>query len=223
MEEINISAGKKYLTQRDNKIKPFGTCNTTAMCMALTYSGKTMPPKKDEEQYEDLLTDFLLQDTRVLAYYEKIDPINCAAWKANPNSSKVIPPNEYHSVLAYGTNLWMGSKVVSFTTISPIREILYSLLQGRAVVLSGLWSGLRHIVCAVGFITSQENIKSITSSAEIDLSKVVSVIIDDPFGNYQTKYQDTNGNDVVVPYADYIAITREFKSETKWAHMILPN
>lgn len=42
---INISLGGKYLTQRDNKIKPFATCNTTAMCMALTYSGKLIPPK----------------------------------------------------------------------------------------------------------------------------------------------------------------------------------
>lgn len=219
---INISTGKKYLTQRDNKIKPFGTCNTTSMCMALTYSGKVMPGKKDEEQYEDLLTSFLLTDPRVLAYYERIDPVNYAAWKANPSSPKVIPPNEYHAVLAYGTNLWMNAKVVSFTTTSNLAAILYSLIQNRAVVLSGLWSGLRHIVCAVGFVTTQQNILSASSPADIDLNKVTSIIVDDPFGNYKTKYQDVNGNDISVTLVDFKVICREFNSDIKWAHMILP-
>ncbi len=219
---INISEGKKYLTQRDNKLKPFGTCNTTSMIMALTYSSIALPPKQDEEQYEDVLTRFLLTDPRVLAYYAQIDPANYTLWKTNMESSKVIPPNEYHSVLAYGTNLWLNSKAVAFSTTTSINSILFALLQGRATVLSGIWSGLKHIVCAVGFSTSQENIREVTVASDIDLSKISSIIIDDPFGNYQTKYQETNGNDVRVPYKDFVAITREFNSNKKWAHMITP-
>ncbi len=221
ISRINISEGKKYLTQRDNKIRPFATCNTTSIIMALVYSGQELPPKvHEEDQYEDILTAFLQTNEEVAKYYAKIDPVNYREWVTSPSSLKVIPPNEYHAVLAFGTNLWLGRRAVSFSTSTPVNKIIFSLLQGKAVVLSGKWAGLKHIVCAVGFTTQQQDIDSVTSPQDIDLSLISDIIIDDPFGDYTSKYQNTDGNDIHVPTLDFISICREYDSGLKWAHMI---
>ena len=215
----NLSEGHKYFTQRDNKIKPFATCNTTSMCMALTYSGVKMPEKKDDEQYEDLLTNYLRTNKDVLAYYKKIDPVEYAAWISAPDNPKLTPPNENHAVLSYGTNLWIGQKVTSFSTVTPLDSLIKDLIQGRASVLSGLWAGFHHIVCMVGFVSTQQDVLTADS---IDLTQITDIIVDDPFGSYKTKYQDVNGNDIRVPYKDFLTITREYNSTKKWAHVILP-
>ena len=215
---INVSSAKKYLTQRDNTIRPFGTCNTTAMVMALSYSGVELPILQGYTQYEDALTDFLLHDPETLNFYSRIDPLNYARWKEFPNSLKVIPPNEYHAVLAYGTNRWVGKKAVEFSTSVPVDKIFGALAAGKPVILSGLWAGLRHIVCAVGFETRQLDI---LTSGKVDISQIENINIDDPFGNYKTKYQDQNGNDILVPYNEFLTICREYNSVNKWAHMMV--
>jgi hypothetical protein len=222
---LNLSKDKKYLTQRDNIIKPFSTCNTTSVIMALQYSGVILPPKKELDQYEDLLTDFLLKDSRVDAFYKKTDLKNYSEWKDNPNGKYVIPPNEYHVVLAYGTNLWLDSlaPIIKFTTQSSIQEIAFNLIKKRVCVVSGVWSGLRHIVCVVGLKSFQENLEFINRQSDIDLSKIQSFIIDDPFGDYKSFYKNTNGNDIEVPINEFINNTRDLgKTTNKWAHFIYP-
>lgn len=221
MIEINISLNKKYRTQRDNQLKPLGTCNTTAMCMALQYSGFQLPDTP-YNQYEDALTNFLLTDPKVLEYYEQLDPGSYKAWKTNPDSPVVFPPNEYHNVLSFGTNLWMKKQVTKFSTTTPMQDILFDILKGRATAVSGVWAKLHHIVCVVGFSTLQDTIRDATDPAQIDTEKMLYMIIDDPYGNYKTDYKDSSGNDIYVPFSDYIAITKTQGSITKkWTHRIV--
>lgn len=209
---INVSDGKSYLSQRDNKIRPHETCAPTSLAMALLYSGVKLP-ELNGVQPEDALTDFVNSDPTVQAFYKKTNPMAVA---------QRVPANEVHAVLEYGTNRWVGRTVVSFSTMVRMSSIISDLLKGRAVVVSGLWSGLRHVVCVVGFETSQEDISADTDPTKIMTDKIQSVIIDDPYGKYQTKYQDRFGNDVVVPYKDFISNTRELGSERqKWAYRIV--
>lgn len=217
----NISAGRKYLSQLDNSLRPMSTCNTTSMIMALTYSGVALPPKEATEQYEDILTFFILNNPEVSAYYKKIDPINYGKWAANPKSTSVLQPNEYHAVLAYATNLWLKRKdVVQFTTETTIKDILYQIVKGKAVVISGVWAGLRHVTCAVGLKTKQD-LTFISSPEDIDLSRVSSVLMDDPYGNFATHYIEKNGDDIEVALRIFINSTRTLGKETgKWAHYI---
>ncbi len=217
----NISADKKYLSQLDNKNKPLSTCNTTSIVMALSYSGVVLPPKEESEQYEDILTFFILNNPDVAAYYKKLDPINYSKWAANPKSTSVLPPNEYHYTLAFGTNLWLKKKnLVKFTTETTIKDILFHVLKGTGVVVSGVWSGLRHITCVVGFKTKQD-LFMVNSPSDIDLSQVHTVLMDDPYGDFKTHYIEKNGNDIEVALQIFINSTRTLGKETgKWAHYI---
>jgi len=218
---INLSEGKANYSQRNNKVRPMATCNTTSMIMGLIYSGIKLPIIPNGIQPEDALTKFLLEDQRVDDYYKKMHLAEYQKYiSSGKNPNKSYPPNELHVVLAYGTNLWVGQQVVTFSFNATINQILFSLVKGKAVVQSGFWSGLNHITCIVGFETDQENIKEVKTPNDIDLSKVKNIIMDDPFGDYKTGYKVQLGNDIIVPYKDYMSFTKPLGLLNKWAHFI---
>jgi len=226
MFRINVSDNfeSDYISQRKNAIRPLITCNVTSECMALLYAGYSLPlPSPMPEGWDDadVLENFMLTDERVSEYYKQIDPAEWQKWQDNKDNPKVCtPPNEYHKVLSYGVNLWLGDDVDTFTTDASMKDVIAQFVNGRAAVHSGLWDGFHHIICSVGVITAQD-LSQISSREDIDLSQVESIIVDDPYGNYATKYQDPNGNDVVVPYKDFISFTNTLGSETaKVVHFI---
>ena len=106
----NNSKGKPYYTQRNNKIKPGSSCNVTSMVAALSAAG--WPVEKmasGGRQPEDELMRFILTDAACDRKWRMLDP------------QGRIPPNEWHAVLAYGTNrcfwdwdillaLWSGGR-----------------------------------------------------------------------------------------------------------------
>jgi len=220
MFRVNVSDNKPYHSQRDNKIRPLITCNVTSMCMALLYSGYRLPTPVGEQD-EDALEQFMLTDSHVSEYYKTIDPVEWQKWQNNKDNPKVCtPPNEYHKVLCYGVNLWLEKEVDVFLPSCSMKQVIFQFLKGKAVVHSGLWDGFHHIICSVGVISNQD-LSTVKTVDEIDLAQVQSIIVDDPYGNYATKYQDPNGNDVVVPYKDFIAFTNTLGSETsKMVHLI---
>ncbi|MGD9679021.1 MAG: C39 family peptidase [Vulcanibacillus sp.] len=216
---INNSTDKKYLTQRDNVIRPLETCTPTSVVMALTYSGIQTPLSKN--QLEDDFITFMNTDSRVIDFY-KNNPEN---WIRQLYIKKV-PANEIHVVVAYSANLWVNQeKIVRFTSTASLRNILQHLFIGNCCVVSGKWPYLNknnekifidHVVCVVGFKTTQTKIKN----REIDIEKVTDIIIDDPFGNYQTLYEDHNGNDIYMPINDFNSIVKDVNRLTKWCYFI---
>lgn len=219
MISINLSTGKPYFTQRNNRIDPNGTCGPTSMVMALLYSGYKLPDCGDQ-QPEDVLTEFLRTNQDVQDYFKKMYPAEF---------QKGIPANELAPVRAFGTNKWMGKEVNNFVWTARIQEIVFSLLQKKACVVSGQWpyraggveKTIGHIVCVCGFQTAQDDIENIRESSQVDSSRIISLIIDDPYGDYRTGYADARGNDVIVPYNDFLKIVKEPGQNRKWVHFIV--
>lgn len=206
----NNSEGKPYYTQRNNRLKPNGACNVTAMIAALVAAGYAVGTLATEQypQPEDALMHFILSDKRVDAYWRRIDPIGRCA------------PNEWHPVLAYGTNLFLRERGVVGNDTEPVawseqhtvREIVQVIEDGGAAVLSGVFLAegkqtIGHVVAAVGFKTDENG-------------RLTHFIIDDSWGDYRTEYKNRNGNDIEMPLEDFQTKIRHCGTDCKLAHLV---
>jgi hypothetical protein len=222
MIEINVSAGFPYYSQKNNKIRPLITCNTTSMIAALSYRKIVFPTDSLYPQPEDSLTNFILTDARIDFFYKKNFPIEYAKYiTSNKNPKVAYPPNEIHAVLSYGTNLWLGksqNEVTLFRQNTTIQEVLYETIKGKPVVQGGLWSNLHHITCIVGFATDQDNIKETLSPKNINLALIDHIIVDDPFGDFHTGYKVQRGNDIRISTEEYHKIITIQDSNIKMGH-----
>lgn len=207
-DTINLSNQVTYRTQRENRIKPHSTCNTTSMAMALDISGWSRsvdcPPNK---ALPDFLTEFF---TAPLAARRQKE---LAPW-----SIGTFPPEQVHAVLEWGVNYMVGRKVVRFSTTWCIEDIKQNIRNKRPVVLSGdfpfldrrgNWTTLGHIVVLVGLIERKDEFGNIIKTE---------FIIDDPYGDYHTGYRDQNGNDVIMSEEDFVRIIRG-DAVKKWGHI----
>lgn len=204
---FNLSLGKPHLSQRNNAITPNWTCNTTAMCMGLKYSGYSFPSGQ-YEQPEDNLTYFCQHDQRVLDYYQTNYPNEYAGWVKDPNTG--YTPNEVHAVLSYATNLWIGKTCTYWNGETDLSAICEDLRNGLPVVLSALFGTLNHIVCAVG-------IKYLYNDREyINPQRL---IYDDPWGltyNYQEWPYASDDNEIV--WSKVLADIKPVGNTKKWSH-----
>lgn len=218
---VNCSKDKQVYSQRNNQLRPGISCNVTSMVMMLSYAGYSFPKGK-YSQPEDNLLDFLLTDEGVNKYYKKIDP---HSYKKYINSDKdpevSFPPNEVHTVLSEGTNLWMKSKCTVFYERRLITDLLYQLILGRASVISGVFNGLHHVVTLVGFVTQQDP-NTVVSVKDIHVPYIQSIIIDDPYGDYRTSYVSTKGDNVELSWSDFVEIVKPQKETlVKRAHILI--
>lgn len=222
--EINVGKGKPYYSQRNNEVRPLITCNDTSMITFLSYSGITLPLDPVYAQPEDSLTNFMLTDPRVDVQYQRLFPIQYNAYiAAGKDPTKSTPPNEIHPVLSYGTNLWLGKQpgeVTKFRWDMSIQEMLFEFLKGHAVVQSGAFDGLHHVVCPVGFTTRQENIHKAKQPSDIDTSLVDFIIINDPYGNFQQNYINHDGQSVVMTLSEHRSMMNYPSQDLKWTHYL---
>lgn len=208
--EINNSAGKPYYTQRNNQLKPGGACNVTAMIAALLAAGYAVDSLATEKysQPEDALMDFILHDERTLALWKVLD-------QSGRNA-----PNEWHPVLALGTNLFLREKGLVGKDVNAVEwgewrsksDIVGTLRNGGAAVLSGLFvaegrNTIGHVVACVGF-------------KEDDDGNLTHFILDDSWGDYRTEYREQNGNDIEMPLEDFNSKIRHCGADNKMAHLI---
>ena len=206
----NNSENKPYYTQRNNKLKPNGACNVTSMIAALSAAGWCVEKlaTKDYPQPEDALMHFILADKTVDSFWRKLDPAGRYA------------PNEWHPVLAYGTNRYMrqcgllGEKdsAVEWGEDRTLADIQLSVSEGGAAVLSGVFIAegkktIGHVVACVGIKTD-------------DNGNITHFILDDSWGDYRTEYENHNGNDVEMTVADFMALIRHCNSNFKMAHIV---
>jgi hypothetical protein len=192
---INVSHAKKNYSQRNNALKPFSSCNVTAMVMALDYMGYVFP-NGVYEQPEDNLRSFIERRGK--------DPTN-------------------HYILSEYTNRWMGKEVTRFSTERTTGAICTELLEERPVVISGAFPGypepnvntvtgkrepLGHIVCLVGLGFKDRDTGSLPDYA----------IWDDPYGNTLENWKGS-GNDICVPYQTFIDWIKPCRDTGyKWGH-----
>jgi len=209
---INLSRDSQYHTQRDNIFHPHGTCNTTASINALLASDISFEYPANM-QPEDYLTQILESQE---------------AWEKMKNEypyfiTKGYHPRHVHKMIEWAINEKLVKRQVTrFTTQATIRDILFHILQNRgAVNVNGRFTEFGHIVTVVGFETNQNN--QITKPYDIQLDKIQYIIIDDPYGNYFTKYKDVNGNDIKFTLQQFDYLTKEYNNlNAKWAHFFYP-
>lgn len=197
----NNSKGKPYYTQRNNKIKPGSSCNVTSMVAALSAAG--WPVEKmasGGRQPEDELMRFILTDAACDRKWRMLDP------------QGRIPPNEWHAVLAYGTNRWLlglgySSDIVEWRENATLEEIHQQVDKGGSVVVSGQFpyqgGKLDHVVAVVGHDAAD-------------------FIIDDPWGDWHDGYATVKGDDIGLRHSEAVQMLKPLQSVKKWAHLVRP-
>lgn len=208
MIEINVSKNKDYYTQRNNEIRGTSACNVTSAAAFITVNEPKQPFVPKDMQLEDFLMATLIGK-------DGYDEMFRVAETLYPQYT----PNEVHACLSWAINRVCESPVAVFKADWTIEQMLFSLVKGKAVIISGKFGSLHHIVCLVGFQTSQRDIKEIRKVSDIRTNKVKSFIIDDPWGDPNTDYKDTHGNDVILTHRQFMETIKPQKQLLKWGHL----
>lgn len=214
------------------------TCNTTSMCQALEYAGWKLPQGK-YKQPEDNLTYFILTDKRIRDAYQKGQPVMYTSWMkslagqcSKQELANVFPPNELHSYLSMGTNLWLGSTATQFSTNTSFVKALwrYFALDNLPIVISTNFGGFGHIVTVTGVIWTESDYNKGIEQFKADKTKwpeVVpqSIVVDDPWGNLDLRKNvypaggGGSGNNKVIPWDFVVEHVKPLGSRScKWAH-----
>ncbi len=192
----DLSAGKTMHTQRNNLFHPEGACGPTSGANALV-SAETVFEYDKKYQLEDAIMK-LLMSKEAYVYLQSIDP----GAKYNPwNASACI--------------VWAVNKIAG-RTVCELQEvtlamIMYYLVKNDPVVMGGKFTPSRHFVTTVGFHTKQTDIAAITGPDDVDVKAIISMIIDDSWGNYLTKYRSADGNSNILPIKTYTKIAMDGK------------
>jgi len=188
--KYNISELAEYRTQCDNKLRPSGTCGPTGAANALLASDIPLDRFPANMQPEDYITS-ILQTNEAYERLKKQDP----GAKYNPwNTSYLI---------AWAVNKAVGKQVCKVETLGIADMIFHLVKEESAIVAGGRFTAAGHFICIVGFETDQDDILGIESSHDVDLKQLKGIIIDDSWGDYRTHYKKHNGNDVLMPLADF--------------------
>lgn len=203
---VNLSRDSEYHTQRNNQLIPLTSCNTTSAIMALKAS-RIPFPCPDGAQPEDHLSELLLSEE---AFDKK---------RRDCPWAQGIPPNQVHVMLEWAINKIVRKDVDQFKTDGTLQEIIWRLFQGTALVVHGTFHKCDHMVCAVGFVSTQHE-SDLGSLTDINLGCVQNMIIDDPFGDYRTGYKDHRGNDINISLDEFNGITHKHdRADAKWIHV----
>jgi hypothetical protein len=123
-------------------------------------------------------------------------------------------PRNIWYMLEWATNKLCGRTVCSFTTKASIRGILYNIVKEKcAVGVGGRFTKYGHMATTVGLITEQTDIQAIEKPEDVDMGRVKSIIIDDPYGNYFKGYADHNGNDLLFTPSQFNWVTKSYSNE----------
>jgi hypothetical protein len=204
---INISRPEDYYSQRNNEIRGSSACNATSAAMFIETSG--IKPFKPADMSLD---DFIMATLLSKEGYEKM-------FAVAPGFYPVYPPNEVHACLSWAINRICEKEVTKFIFDATMKQILFSVIKGKPVILSGRFSGLDHIVLLVGFETSQEDVKEVASPEDIQFNRVTSFFIDDPWGDPNTNYKSHSGDDIKMSAYNFMNSIKPIATpNAKWAH-----
>ena len=192
---FNISQGFKNRLQLLTKRRPKAECNTTAATMGCMYTNHKIPAP-DGVMPEDYLMD-ILNSAEGWEYFRKMFP----GAKYNPWNSSVC--------IAWAVNKALGTEVCKVVEATLQETIFHIWKGGVAVVGGGFIKGgtSGHFVVIVGASIGQD-MSGVKAPADIDLSKVAEVFIDDPYGSFSDGYKDHyKGDDIPIPIDKFIKLT----------------
>lgn len=178
----NISEGIKNRYQMLTKRRPKAECNTTAASMGCIYTGHKI--ESGGLLPEDYLMD-MLGSKEGLAYLQKICP-----------GAKYNPWNDSYCI-AWAVNKALDKEICKVVKVSLDQMIAHVADDGAIVIGGGFLGGgtSGHFVCVVGYEYDDDNV-------------VKNILVDDPYGNYNTNYKDHfDGNDIKIPIDKFMKLT----------------
>lgn len=196
---INISRKNDYYTQTNNRYIPLTSCTPTSAVMFLLAAGFRVvesskarlveypafvyPSNMQPEDYISTLANSLWgQDLRkTLTPWFKDD----------------VPPQTIHVVVKEILNRVLGGQYITFQENMTMSQLEFEIRNKRPIMVSGKFTGDGHTVVVVGAKWTDHN-------------ELISLIIDDPYGNYKTNYSDKQGNDVEVPAQEFQELWHRF-------------
>lgn len=198
MYRINVSEGKDYYSQRNNRIDPMNACQVTSLVMAASYVPRVW--------------EAFIRSPYFSAYREYDQPEDrfhkaMLDWGMDP---------EVHGSLMSAFNRWVGSPLDFFSTMVSLGQVLDELQKGLPVVMSGTFPGhparmekpYGHVVCLVGAEWDSDGPSGLPDRW----------IVDDPYGNTMDNWKGS-GNDVPIPHHLFNAWMKACgDADCKWAH-----
>lgn len=163
------------LTQRDNKIRPSGTCNFTAAANCLDYLQIPIDEnvrKKFSEytQTEDILSAFS-ETKESHVWFKNIYP------QFNAKESDVRP-RHFSEMVAWVVNRCTGFFVANWE-IRTFDEIVAAVEAKKPVVVSGKFTASGHFIALKGIAPDK-----------------TFFWVDDSWGDYYSSYKKTNGHNL---------------------------
>ncbi len=209
MLKINLSIDSEYHSQINNKFIPYEACNTTAAIMWLKTAGvdfwhpKIMQP-------EDYLTAILNGKHAWHLFKDQFPDMYDLGFR----------PQNLSKMLEWGINIMVGREVDKFITDGSLSLLIWELIRGRPVIMSGQFTQSGHFVCVVG-CTSKQNREEIEMLEDVDPKAIEEIFVDDPVGDYHTKYRSSKGNNVRFKIKEFDLVTN-LPNGKKWMHLMNP-
>lgn len=214
--EFNFSRDLDYHTQINNKYVPYQACCPTSLAMASYQAGLDITLSNGMELDDELMQ---LAMTKGKGYQ-----VDLAPWSVG-----VYEPYEVHIVMQYIMNDFFMDKVDVFSATLSISDLVYYLVKGCGIAISGSFDysngmTLSHVVSLAGFTSYQEDVLKIEGPEDVNYLQVRDFIIDDPFGDYRTKYVYRTGNNIKVPFIDFLNTFKKHGDQNnKWGHVVSRN
>lgn len=219
MITLDLSENVGWTNQRDNKYKPNDACRPSSFIHSAKIL-KIKMPVVEGEQEEDTFFKYL--DTEgVHDLYKKLYPTV---------EETGLPVNEYAPMCTLAFNNWIGTPNLAVCKFSStISNMIFEIVvKHKPVIFSGLWpytsvvSGkdmeISHVATLVGIVYKNIDLKHVASPDKIKHTDIEYMIVDDPYGDYKTRYKNKSGNNIEMPLQDFINISKTVKSPiNKWA------
>lgn len=183
MVEIDNSIKDEYYSQINNRFKPIEACMPTSFVMALLYNKIPLVPSGTPCSVPSFVYPRTLQPEDYLMAICNSPWGTALRDNISWAKSQSIPPNQVHAVISEIINDIVGRNITKFEANKNMDDLIYQIRKGKSLVVSGRWVSTGHAVVVVGL---REN----------EAKQVTHILIDDPYGNYHTNYQDKNGNNV---------------------------
>ena len=196
--------------QRLHKIRPGSSCNVTACAVALEASGVRPPATPDGYLIEDYMT-FTVDGPEGVEAMRTLSPWFFPGGKGE--GDPIIPPGEAPLMLDWVVNRVYGRPLLKYTETLNLNRSLSEIDDGRAVVLRTILVPNGHIVAMVGYSMGDE------SAGYGD--SVIGIIVRDSWGNFNSGYEDHNGNNIPLSLATFIHYVRVPDHPIKAGHVIV--
>lgn len=197
--------------QRLHKLRPGSSCNVTAAVVALSASGVQPPKAPAGKLIEDYMTE-LVDGPDGIDAMRTISPWFFADGKGGGEPK--IPPGEAPLMLDWIVKRVYGKPLIKYTETLTLQRALSEIDAGRAMVLRTILVPNGHLVAMVGYTTGDESVGSPGAG-------VTGIVVRDSWGNFNTGYEDHDGNNVVLSLLTFINHVRVPGQPQKAGHVIV--